>query len=58
LGCVLFIAIILRVEVHGRADVAVPQHPLHRLQIDLPFVDQSGAQTVPQVVKTEALAFR
>jgi len=33
----------------------MPQHPLHRLRIDLPLVHQPGAYAVPQVVQTEAL---
>jgi len=53
----LFVAVILRKKVRGRADVAMPQHTLDRLRIDLPLVHEPGAQAVPQVVKTEALPF-
>jgi hypothetical protein len=43
LRCLFFVAIILRVEVHGRADIAMPQHTLHRLRIDLSLVHEPGA---------------
>ena len=55
--CLLLIAVILRVEVHGCADIAVPQHALNRLRIDLPLVHKPGAQAVTDVVKTEPLPF-
>ena len=55
--CLLFVAIILPVEVHGSANIALPQHSLNRLWSNLPFVHQPRAQAVPQIVKTEALPF-
>ena len=54
--CLLLVAVILRVEVHGRADIAMPQHALNRLRIDLPLVHKPGAQAVTQVVKTKPVA--
>jgi len=41
--CLLFVAVVLRIEVYRRADIAKPQHPLHRLWIDLPLANKPGA---------------
>ena len=54
----MFFAVILRVEIHGCADVTMPQHALNRLRINLRLVHKPGAQAMTQVVKTEALPFR
>ncbi len=53
-----FVAIVLGVKIHGRSDIAMPQHALNRLRIDLPLVHEPGAEAVPEVVKTEALPLR
>jgi hypothetical protein len=37
LCCLFLVAIILRVEVHGCADIAMPQHPLDRLGSTFPL---------------------
>ena len=42
LRCLLFVLAVLGVKVQGGADVAVPQHPLYSLWIDLSFIHQPG----------------
>jgi hypothetical protein len=54
----LLVVVILRVKVHGRVDIAMPQHARNRLRIDLPLVRKPGAQAVTEVVKTGPLPLR